>query len=146
MITSGHQALEYFVEEAIRRHIFQGETMARATVAFGKHKHVVLLSKGREAGKGTVMQSLPHKNLHVRDLPRGTLGIVVKLASTPGLALPHVSPIDDEVCTLGAAVGIVVVRPIKDLAKEQGGKPSGAKGSALSLYEPSAKSHEALKN
>ncbi|KAI5065344.1 hypothetical protein GOP47_0020039 [Adiantum capillus-veneris] len=43
--------------------------------------------------------------------------------------LPHVPPIDDDVCTLGAAVGTVVAWPIRELAKGQRTVSSGGKGS-----------------
>ncbi|MCO5567538.1 hypothetical protein L7F22_021232 [Adiantum nelumboides] len=88
---------------------------------------MVLLSKGKEVGKGIVNQSLPHEKLHGRDLPRGTLGVAVQLASSPLLMLPHVLSIEDDIRTLGDALGIVVACPIRELAKGQQTVPSKAR-------------------
>ncbi|KAI5069512.1 hypothetical protein GOP47_0015813 [Adiantum capillus-veneris] len=98
-------------------------------LSFSKNEHVVLLSKGKEVGKGIMIQSLPHEKLHGREFPRGTLGVAIQSALALGLTLPHVPPIDDDVCTLGAAVGTVVAWPIRELAKGQRTVSSGAKGS-----------------
>ncbi|KAI5074746.1 hypothetical protein GOP47_0010707 [Adiantum capillus-veneris] len=76
-----------------------------------------------------MIQSLPHEQLHGRELPRGTLGVAVQSASAPGLMLPHVPPIDNYVSTLGAAVGTIVAWPIRELAKGQRIVSSGGKGS-----------------
>ncbi|KAI5077145.1 hypothetical protein GOP47_0006969 [Adiantum capillus-veneris] len=103
--------------------------MATKKLSFSKNEHVVLLSKGKEVGKGIMIQSLPHEKLHGRELPRGTLGVAIQLASAPGLMLPDVPPIDDDGCTLGAAVGTVVAWPIRELAKGERTVSSGGKGS-----------------
>ncbi|MCO5607985.1 hypothetical protein L7F22_062187 [Adiantum nelumboides] len=89
-----------------------------ALASFAKHKSMVLLGKDKEAGKGAVVQSLPHEKLHGKELPRGTLGISIKFASRPDVSLPYVPSIDDDIDTLGATIGTVVAWPIRDLVKD----------------------------
>ncbi|MCO5583131.1 hypothetical protein L7F22_037039 [Adiantum nelumboides] len=93
--------------------------MSRVALAlFAKHKFVVFLSISKEVGKGAIVQSLPHKKLHGRELLRGTLGISIKFTLRPGFSLPYVPPIDDGIDTLGALIGTVVAWPIHDLVKD----------------------------
>ncbi|MCO5575094.1 hypothetical protein L7F22_028891 [Adiantum nelumboides] len=61
---------------------------------------------------------LPHAKLHGRELPRGTLGISIKSALRYGFSLPYVPPIEDDIDTLGATIGTMVVWPIRDMVKD----------------------------
>ncbi|MCO5578914.1 hypothetical protein L7F22_032763 [Adiantum nelumboides] len=104
--------------------------MSRVAVAsFAKHESMVLLSKGKEVGKGAFVQSLPHKKLHGKELSRGTLGISIKSASKPGFSLPYVPSIDNDIDTLNAAIGTVVAWPIRDLMKDPTNSGAGSQAS-----------------
>lgn len=72
---------------------------------------VDLLEGGSIVGKGTILHMGPNAILHGLPLPAGHLGMSIHTVYKGDVEIPYPPPHDEDITTLGAALGAIIAWP-----------------------------------